>query len=79
MAKITLDLGHALSRLDQHRNRQQPYLISTGSSSYSFSGNCAAKFPKKFLATVAHASRVVVFASGRNKLSKHFAFELARS
>jgi hypothetical protein len=47
MAKITLDFGHALSRLDQHRNRQQPYLISTGSSSYSFYGNRAAKFPKK--------------------------------
>jgi len=29
MVKITWDLGHALSRLDQHRNRRQPYLIST--------------------------------------------------
>jgi hypothetical protein len=47
MAEILSDIGHALSRLDQHRNRQQLYLISTGSSSYSFSGNRAAKFSKK--------------------------------
>jgi hypothetical protein len=30
MAKITLDIGHALSRPDQHRNRLQLYLISFG-------------------------------------------------
>jgi len=30
MAEITPDIGHALSRPDQRRNRQQPYLISTG-------------------------------------------------
>lgn len=30
MAKITSDLGHALSRPDQHRNRLQLYLKSTG-------------------------------------------------
>jgi hypothetical protein len=47
MAEITLDIAHALSRPDQHRNRQQPYLISIDPSSYSFSGNGAAKFSKK--------------------------------
>jgi hypothetical protein len=47
MVEIPSDIGHALSRLDQHRNRQQLYLISTGSFSYSFSGNRAAKFSKK--------------------------------
>jgi hypothetical protein len=47
MAEIPSDIGHALSRLGQHRNRQQPYLISTGSTSYSFSGNRAPKFSKK--------------------------------
>jgi hypothetical protein len=56
MAEIPSDIGHALSRLDQHRNRQQPYLISTASSSYSFSGNRAAKFLKK-LATAREMRR----------------------
>src|SRR5262249_56326824 len=49
MAEIPSDIDHALSRLDQHRNRHQPLLLSTGSSSYSycFSGKRAAKFSKK--------------------------------
>jgi hypothetical protein len=47
MAEINLDIGHALSREDQRQNRRQPYFISQSPSSYSFSGNRAAKFSKK--------------------------------
>jgi hypothetical protein len=47
MAKINLDIGHALSREDQRQNRRNPCFISQSSSSYSFSGNRAAKFSKK--------------------------------
>jgi hypothetical protein len=46
MAEITLDINHALSREDQRQNRRQPYFVSP--SSYSFSGNWAAKFSKKY-------------------------------
>jgi hypothetical protein len=47
MAKINLDIGHALSREDQRQNRRNPCFISQSSSSYSFYGNRAAKFSKK--------------------------------
>jgi hypothetical protein len=49
MAKINLDIGHALSREDQRQNRRNPCFISQSSSSYYFSGNGAAKFPKKII------------------------------
>jgi hypothetical protein len=47
MAKIASDIGHALSRPDQHRNRLQLYLLSIGFPLICFSGNGAAKFSKK--------------------------------
>jgi hypothetical protein len=50
MAKINLDIGHALSREDQRQNRRNPSFISQSSSSYCFSGNRAAKFSKKMSA-----------------------------
>jgi hypothetical protein len=50
MAEIPSDIGHALSRLDQHRNRRQLFLISTPVLSLiSFSGISAPKFSKKIL------------------------------
>src|SRR5213079_2675270 len=52
MAKINLDIGHALSREDQRQNRRQPYFISQSPASYSFSGNHAAKFSKKLVLTI---------------------------
>jgi hypothetical protein len=36
MAKINLDIGHALSREDQRRNRRNPCFISQSSLSYFF-------------------------------------------
>jgi len=50
MAKINLDISHALSREDQRQNRRNPCFISQASSSYSFYGNRAAKFSKKMSA-----------------------------
>jgi hypothetical protein len=47
MAKINLDIGHALSREDQRRNRRNPIFISQSFPLMSFSGNRAAKFSKK--------------------------------
>jgi len=52
MAKINLDIGHALSREDQRQNRRQPYFISQSPASYSFSGNHAAKFSKQLVLTI---------------------------
>jgi hypothetical protein len=46
MAKINLDIGHALSREDQRQNRRNPCL-SRSLLPYSFSGNRTAKFSKK--------------------------------
>jgi hypothetical protein len=36
MAKITLDIGHALSREDQRQNRRNPVFVSQSCSSYVF-------------------------------------------
>jgi hypothetical protein len=36
MAKINLDIGHALSREDQRQNRRNPCFISQSSLSYFF-------------------------------------------
>jgi hypothetical protein len=47
MAKINLDIGHALSREDQRQNRRNLHFLATFLSLMSFSGNRAAKFPKK--------------------------------
>jgi hypothetical protein len=47
MAKINLDIGHALSREDQRRNRRNSIFISQSFPLMSFSGNRAAKFSKK--------------------------------
>jgi hypothetical protein len=49
MAKINLDIGHALSREDQRRNRPNPIFISQSFPLMSFSGNRAAKFSKKMI------------------------------
>jgi hypothetical protein len=48
MAEITWDIGHALSREDQHRKRRQRHFRSQCLFSYYFSGNRGAKFSKKF-------------------------------
>jgi hypothetical protein len=47
MAKINLDIGHALSREDQRQNRRNPVLCRSLLPLMSFSGNRAAKFSKK--------------------------------
>jgi hypothetical protein len=47
MAKINLDIGHALSREDQRQNRRNPCLSRSLLCPISFSGNGAAKFSKK--------------------------------
>jgi hypothetical protein len=47
MAKINLDIGHALSREDQRQNRRNPCLSRSLLCPISFSGNRAAKFSKK--------------------------------
>jgi hypothetical protein len=49
MAKITLDIGHALSREDQRQNRRNPVFVSQSYSSYVFLRKLRREVLKKML------------------------------